>query len=277
MELVPMSQFLEIAIETAREAGAILRNDSGRPKNISYKGEVDLVTETDKRSEALIVSRLRSRFPQHAIIAEEGGGGEPAKARYTWHVDPLDGTTNFAHGYPCVAVSIGLLEDGEPLAAVVLNPFADELFTAERGEGAYLNQKRIHVSPVEKLANSLLATGFPTDQRSRSININYYWEFTLRTHGIRRDGSAALDLCSVACGRFEGFWEFGLKSWDAAAGILMVREAGGAVTDFSGRPYRAGDRELLASNGRIQGEIIQVAADITERLSAGSARFPSAP
>lgn len=269
-----MSHFLEIAIETAREAGAILRNDSAHPKNISYKGEVDLVTETDKRSEALIVSRLRSHFPQHAIIAEEGGGGEPAKARYTWHVDPLDGTTNFAHGYPCVAVSIGLLEDGEPLAAVVFNPFADELFTAERDEGAYLNQKRIHVSSVEKLSKSLLATGFPTDQRARSININYYWEFTLRTHGVRRDGSAALDLCSVACGRFDGFWEFGLKSWDAAAGILMVREAGGVVTDFSGRPYHAGDREMLASNGRIHGEILQVAADITERSSARVGIFP---
>lgn len=277
MEMVLMSHFLEVAVETAREAGTILRNDSARPKNISYKGEVDLVTETDKRSEALIVSRLRSHFPQHAIIAEEGGGGEPAKARYTWHVDPVDGTTNFAHGYPCVAVSIGLLEEGEPLAAVVLNPFTDELFTAERGEGAYLNQKRIHVSQVETLAKSLLATGFPTDHRSRSVNINYYWEFTLRTHGIRRDGSAALDLCAVACGRFEGFWEFGLKSWDAAAGTLIVREAGGVVTDFSGRPYRAGDRELLASNGRVHGEIIQVAADIAERLSAGSARFPAAP
>jgi myo-inositol-1(or 4)-monophosphatase len=258
-----MSQFLEVAIETARQAGAILRDDFQRPKQISYKGEVDIVTESDRRSEALIVSRLRQHFPDHAIIGEEGGG-DGAGAKYCWHVDPLDGTTNFAHGYPCFAVSIGLAEDGQPIAGAVLNPVSDELFAAARGEGAYLNGKRIRVSPVEKLANSLVATGFPTHHRKRSANINYYWEFTLRSHGVRRDGSAALDLCSVACGRFDAFWEFNLNSWDTAAGILLVREAGGTVTDLSGGIYRLGGPQLLASNGRIHAEMQEVAA-IVER------------
>jgi myo-inositol-1(or 4)-monophosphatase len=258
-----MSQFLEVAIETAREAGAILRHEFDRPKQISYKGEVDIVTESDRRSEALIIARLRKRFPDHAIIAEEGGGGGVG-AKYCWHVDPLDGTTNFAHGYPCFAVSIGLAEDGQPVAGAVFNPVSEELFTAARGEGAYLNGKPIRVSAIEKLATSLVATGFPTHHRKRSANINYYWEYTLRSHGVRRDGSAALDLCSVACGRFDAFWEFGLKSWDTAAGVLLVQEAGGKVSDLSGGPYRLGGPQMLASNGRIHGEMQDVAT-IAER------------
>jgi myo-inositol-1(or 4)-monophosphatase len=232
------------------------------------------VTESDKRSESAIVSRLRSRFPQHGVVAEEGGGSGnlAAEARYCWHIDPLDGTTNFAHGYPCFAVSIALLEEGEPIIGVVLNPSSDELFTTMRGEGAYLNQKRIHVSPVETLSKSLVATGFPTHKVRTSTNIQYYWEFTLRTHGVRRDGSAALDLCSVASGRFEAFWEFGLRSWDTAAGMLLVKEAGGNVTDLAGRPYRPGDREILASNGRVHAEMQKVAADILERAATSPPR-----
>jgi myo-inositol-1(or 4)-monophosphatase len=258
--------FLEVAVDAAREAGAILLSEADRPVKITYKGEVDLVTEADRKSEAAVVARLRSHFPLHAIVGEEGGeGGAPAGARYCWYVDPLDGTTNFAHGYPCFAVSIGLLEEGEPLVGVVLDPSRDELFTAMRGEGAYLNSKRIHVSNVEELAKSLVATGFPTHKRSSNPNINYYWQYTLRSHGVRRDGSAALDLCSVACGRFDGFWEFGLKSWDTAAGMLLVREAGGMVTDFRGRPYNLGDYEILASNGHIHTEMQQLAADIAEQ------------
>ena len=259
-----MNEFLKVAIETAQQAGAVLRREFERPKEISYKGEVDIVTESDRRSEAMIVARLRERFPGHAIVAEEGGGAMAAGAKYCWHVDPLDGTTNFAHGYPCFAVSIGLSEDGEPIAGVVFNPVSGELFTAARGDGAYLNEKRIHVSIVEKLATSLVATGFPTHQRKRSANINYYWEFTLRSHGVRRDGSAALDLCSVACGRFDAFWEFSLNSWDTAAGILLVREAGGIVTDIVGGPYHPGGPHLLASNGLIHDEMKEV-ADIAER------------
>ena len=258
-----MNPFLEVAVDIAREAGAILRVEFGRPKEISYKGEVDIVTESDRRSEALIVSRLRKHFPEHGIIAEEGAN--VAGIKYCWHVDPLDGTTNFAHGYPCFAVSIGLIEDGVPIAGVVFNPVSSELFTAARGEGSFLNGTRIHVSSVKELAHSLVATGFPTHHRRQTANINYYWEFTQRSHGVRRDGSAALDLCSVACGRFEAFWEFGLHSWDTAAGILLVREAGGIVTDLADGPHHAGDPEILASNGHIHREFLQVAAGIAER------------
>jgi len=262
-----MNPFLEVAIEAAREAGGILRAEFDRPKKISYKGEVDLVTESDHRSEQVIVARLRKHFPEHAIVAEEGSRGAAASARYCWHIDPLDGTTNFAHGYPCFAVSIAVAEEGRPVVAAVFNPFSGELFTAVRGEGAYLNGKQIHVSPVEKLAHSLVATGFPTHQRKRSGNINYYWEFTLRSHGVRRDGSAALDLCNVASGRFDGFWEFGLNSWDTAAGVLMIEEAGGRVSSLSGQPYELGGADILASNGHIHEEMQRLAAIIAERVA----------
>ncbi|HWG59430.1 MAG TPA: inositol monophosphatase family protein [Candidatus Acidoferrales bacterium] len=268
-----MNPFLDVAMEAAAEAGAMLREACARPKNIAYKGEVDLVTESDRRSEELIVRRLRSRFPDHAIVAEEGGGTEAASARYCWHVDPLDGTTNFAHSYPCFAVSIGLAEAGEPVAGVVLNPISGELFSAARGEGARLNGREIRVSNIEKLATSLVATGFPTRQRASSANIHYYWQFTLQSHGVRRDGSAALDLCSVACGRFEGFWEFGLNSWDTAAGMLIVREAGGMVTDLLGQPYSPGGEHVLATNGRVHGEMQAVAGDIMKRAATASLKF----
>ena len=260
------NQFLEVAVETAIEAGGILLSEFDHPAKISYKGEVDLVTQADRRSEDAIVGRLRGYFPKHAIVAEEGGGQE-GDGRHRWIVDPLDGTTNFAHGYPCFAVSIGFEEEGELLAGVVYQPITKELFTASRGEGAYLNERRIQVSQIDHLSTSLLATGFPSIKRARNPNIHYYWNFTLRSHGVRRDGSAALDLASVACGRFDGFWEFGLHAWDTAAGVLLVREAGGVVTNFSGQPYHVGDYETLASNGRIHMELRQVAAEIEEQIA----------
>jgi myo-inositol-1(or 4)-monophosphatase len=262
-----MNSFLEVAVDAAREAGSILLQEFDRPVKISYKGEVDIVTQADRRSEEAIVTRLRTHFPKHAIVAEEGGGSE-SSSRFRWHVDPLDGTTNFAHGYPCFAVSIGLEESGELIAGVVYQPVSQELFTAAKGEGAHLNQKKIQVSPIDKLATSLLVTGFPSVKRSLNPNIHYYWDFTLRSHGVRRDGSAAMDLASVACGRFEGFWEFGLHSWDTAAGVLLVREAGGTVTQFDGQPYKLGDRELLASNGHVHAEMQSVAASIAERAAS---------
>jgi myo-inositol-1(or 4)-monophosphatase len=262
-----MNPFLEPAIEIAREAGSILLSEFSRPVQISYKGEVDLVTGADKRSELAIVTFLRKHFPAHAIVAEEGGGQE-TDSPYRWHIDPLDGTTNFAHGYPCFAVSIGLEEAGELIAGVIYQPVAQELFTAAKGEGAYLNGKPIKVSGIERLRTSLLATGFPSVKRAANPNIYYYWDFTLRSHGVRRDGSAAMDLAAVACGRFEGFWEFGLHSWDTAAGVLLVREAGGRVTTFSGEDYRPGDHETLASNGLLHEEMRQVASDIGERAAA---------
>jgi myo-inositol-1(or 4)-monophosphatase len=260
-----MNQFLDVAIAAAREAGAVLLAEHSRPQKISYKGDVDLVTETDKRSEAIVVGRLRREFPDHRIVAEEGSSGATAASRYEWHVDPLDGTTNFAHGYPCFAVSIALLEDGAPLVGVVFNSIADELFSAARGQGAFLNQKPIHVSSAQRMAVSLVATGFPTHKRGDNLNIHYYWHFTLHSHGVRRDGSAALDLCSVACGRFEAFWEFGLKSWDTAAGILIVNEAGGKVTDLNGGPYHPGGPDLLVTNGHIHAEMQQMMAEIAAR------------
>lgn len=267
-----MNPYLEVAQEAALLGGRILLSEFDRPPSISYKGEVDIVTQADRRSEEAVVTMIRTRFPQHAIVAEEGGGYE-ADSPFRWHVDPLDGTTNFAHGYPCFAVSIGLEEAGELIAGVVYQPITKELFTAVKGEGAYLNQKRIHVSKVDRLATSLLCTGFPSAKRIKSPNIHYYWDFTMRSHGVRRDGSAAMDLAAVACGRFDGFWEFGLHSWDTAAGTLLVREAGGMVTTVSGRPYRPGDPDTWASNGLIHEEMREVAVEIGERAAQRQGTF----
>jgi myo-inositol-1(or 4)-monophosphatase len=262
-----MNDFLDVAVEAALEAGEILVSEFSRPVQITYKGDVDLVTQADRRSEEAVVSRLRTHFPKHAIVAEEGSGLETGSP-FRWFIDPLDGTTNFAHGYPCFAVSIGLEEAGELIVGVIYQPITRELFTSAKGEGAYLNRKRIQVSKIDRLATSLLVTGFPSVKRMQNPNIHYYWDFTLRSHGVRRDGSAAMDLASVACGRFEGFWEFGLHPWDTAAGTLLVREAGGMVTTFSGEPYRPGDRESVATNGRIHEEMLRLGADIAERTAA---------
>ena len=260
-----MNEYLKVAIEAAREAGAVLRAEFYRPKQISYKGEVDIVTESDRRSEALIVARLREHFPSHAIIAEEGGGAAASGAKYCWHVDPLDGTTNFAHGYPCFCVSMGLARNNELVLGVIYSPVYDELFTAQRGEGAHFNGKRIRCSRIDSLKNSLLCTGFPNHKRHAHPNIYYYWDFTLKSHGVRRDGSAALDLAYVAAGRFDGFWEFGLMPWDSAAGVVLVEEAGGTISDLEGRPYTLGGKSILASNGLIHAEMKQVAAEIAKR------------
>ena len=262
-----MTSFLDVAVEAALEGGEILVAEFHRPLEITYKGDVDLVTQADRKSEKAIVARLRSHFPEHTIVAEEGGGLETASS-YKWFVDPLDGTTNFAHGYPCFAVSIGLEHAGELVAGAIYQPISRELFTAEKGAGAYLNSKRISVSKIDRLATSLLVTGFPSIKRTQNPNIHYYWDFTLRSHGVRRDGSAAMDLAAVACGRFEGFWEFGLHPWDTAAGVLLVREAGGVVTDFAGKPYHPGDHETVASNGLIHDQMRSTAADINERTAA---------
>jgi myo-inositol-1(or 4)-monophosphatase len=259
--------YLQAATEIAREAGQILREEFARPANISYKGdEVDLVTQADKHSESAIVARLTELFPNHAIAAEEGTGHESASGSgYRWHVDPLDGTTNFAHGYPYFCVSLALAQHDVLLAAVVYNPIYEELYTAARGEGAALNGKAIRASKIATLSTSLLCTGFPTHNRNASPNLRYYGDFTMRSHGVRRDGSAALDLACVAAGRFEGFWEFGLKAWDTAAGVLLVEEAGGKVTDFFGQPYRLGGPVILATNGLIHDEMRAVAKTIAQR------------
>jgi myo-inositol-1(or 4)-monophosphatase len=272
-EILMSEDYLKAAVEVAREAGAILREEFDRPLQISYKGDVDLVTQADKRSEAAIVKRLTEYFPEHAIAAEEGSGHESVSdSEYRWHVDPLDGTTNFAHSYPCFCVSIGLARRDAVIAGVVFNPFYGELFAAARGEGATLNGKRIQVSKVPTLSTSLLCTGFPVHKRLANPNIHYYWDFTLRSHGVRRDGSAALDLACVAAGRFDGFWELGLQKWDTAAGVLLVEEAGGMVSDFSGQPYHLGGPAILATNGTIHEEMREVAFEISQRDPAAPLR-----
>jgi myo-inositol-1(or 4)-monophosphatase len=257
--------YLEAAVEIAQEAGKILVEELSRPLDIRYKGdEVDLVTQADKRSEERIVARLTKYFPDHAVAAEEGTGKETS-SEFRWHVDPLDGTTNFAHGYPCFCVSIALAQRDTLLAAVVFNPFYSELFTAARGEGAAFNGRRIHVSKVASLSTSLLCTGFPVRNRKASPNLQYYGDFTQRSHGVRRDGSAALDLACVAMGRFDAFWEFNLQKWDTAAGVLLVEEAGGRVSDFEGKPYQLGGPVVLATNGLIHEEMCLVAREISRR------------
>jgi len=258
------NHYLDIAIETALEAGQILREEFERPPDIAYKGDVDLVTQADKRSERAIVAKISQYFPDHSISAEEGLG-HVRSSEFRWHVDPLDGTTNFAHKYPCFSVSIALAQNGSVLAGVVYNPISNELFAGASGQGATLNGKQISVSQVATLSTSLLCTGFPVHKRRASNNIHYYYNFTLRSHGVRRDGSAALDLASVACGRFDGFWEFGLNAWDTAAGILLVREAGGAISDFHGADYVLGGPVVLATNSRIHQEMRLAALAISER------------
>ncbi len=248
----------------AREAGARLRDFFAQGVETEYKGDVDLVTVADRTVEKLIRGRLGEAFPEHGVYGEEGTR-ERMDGDFRWYVDPLDGTTNFAHGFPQFCVSLGLEqrsagqkpdEDGTLVAGVIYDPLRDELFTAERGRGAFLNGKALHVSTTKELAEALVATGFPSRKRHSSPNIHFYQEFTLRSHGVRRAGSAALDLAYVAAGRMEAFWEFNLNTWDTAAGILLVEEAGGQVTDFSGNHYRLDSQEILASNGFIHREMV---------------------
>ena len=249
-------QFVPAMAEIAREAGTLLMGYFHRRVKVEYKGDVDLVTEADRASEALITKRIRKRWPDHNILGEEGTRSEQG-SEYRWYVDPLDGTTNFAHGFPVFCVSLALEYRDERVAAVILDPTREEMFTAEQGGGAFLNGKPIHVSSVGNLAECLVATGFPSHKRHKNPNIFFYHQITLKTHGVRRAGSAALDLCDVACGRFDGFWEFNLNPWDTAAGVLIVQEAGGQVTRFDGQPFRIDSRETLASNGRVHEALLQ--------------------
>jgi myo-inositol-1(or 4)-monophosphatase len=254
--------YLETAVDIAREAGALLANYFERRVAFELKGEFDLVTEADRASETLVVERLRSHFPSHSIVAEEGGGTEQS-SDYRWFVDPLDGTTNFAHGFPMFNVTLGLERGGELVAGVIYDPIRQEMFTAERGAGAYLNNRRVHVSAARRLADSLSSTGFPSRKRHHNINIHFYYQLAMASHGVRRTGSAALDLAYVACGRLDFFWEFGLKPWDMAAGILLVQEAGGRVSDMRGDPHCVTASEhLLAGNGLLHEEVLAIFQEI---------------
>lgn len=250
-------------IEIAREAGALLMEYFRERVKVEYKGDVDLVTVADRKSEALILERIRGRWPSHDILGEEGGLHEQG-SDYRWYVDPLDGTTNFAHAFPVFCVSLGVEHKGKRIAGVIYDPTRDEMFAAELGGGAYLNNQRIQVSKVSTLSESLVATGFPSHKRHKNPNIFFYHQITLRSHGVRRAGSAALDLCSAACGRFDAFWEFNLNPWDTAAGVLMVEEAGGRVTDFRGEPFQIASRETMASNGLVHDEMLAEFAAIFE-------------
>jgi myo-inositol-1(or 4)-monophosphatase len=252
-----MESYLDTAVEIARQAGALLAQLFEQPLEISYKRPSDLVTDADRRSEALIVDRLRSYFPEHAIVGEEGGG-QKTGSDYCWYVDPLDGTTNFAHGFPVFSVSLGLAHRGEIIAGVVHDPAREELFSAERGAGACLNGKRLRVSKVASLSESLLATGFPPSAQDNELNMQLFSRLTKLSHGIRRAGSAALDLCSVAAGRLEGFWELKLNPWDKAAGSLVVTEAGGRVSDLQGGPFKLLGDEIVTSNGLVHDEMCRV-------------------
>jgi myo-inositol-1(or 4)-monophosphatase len=239
----------------AREAGALLMDFFRRRVKIEYKGDADLVTVADRKSEALILERIRKQFPSHDVMGEEGARIESG-SDYRWYVDPLDGTTNFAHGFPVFCVSLAVQCRGQGAAGVVYDPTRNEMFTAEQGRGAFLNGQPIRVSSTAGLAECLVGTGFPSHKRHKSPNIYFYHQITLRTHGVRRAGSAALDLCNVACGRFDGFWEFNLNPWDTAAGVLIVQEAGGRVTNFAGGPFELDSRETLASNGLVHDALV---------------------
>jgi len=256
--------FAAPASAIALEAGALLRDYYSRGVTTEYKSDVDLVTEADRASEKLIVERLHALFPEHGVYGEEGTRSNIDR-EYRWYIDPLDGTTNFAHSFPVFCVSMGLerrtpslaaSQDGELIAGIVYDPLRDELFTTERGKGAYLNGARIHVSRIADLAEALLATGFPSRKRHDNPNIHFYQEFTLRSHGVRRAGSAALDLAYTACGRVDAYWEFNLNPWDTSAGALLVLEAGGSVTTFDGGPFRLDSREVLATNSLLRDELL---------------------
>jgi len=254
--------YLETAAEIARESGALLANYFERRVAYETKGEFDLVTEADRASEKLVVERLRTHFPSHRIVAEEGGGHQSA-SEYCWYVDPLDGTTNFAHSFPVFNVTLGLECAGEMVAGVVYDPMRQEMFTAERGAGAYLNNRRVRVSGVKRVADSLASTGFPTRQRRHNVNIHFYYQLAMASHGVRRTGSAAVDLAYVACGRLDFFWEFGLKPWDMAAGTLLVEEAGGRVSDmFGARHNLTASDHVLADNGALHAEVLAAFGEI---------------
>lgn len=258
------------AAEIAIAAGALVRNYYDSAVETEYKGDVDLVTEADRASERLIVKLLHQHFPSHGIYGEEGTR-DRIDNEYRWYIDPLDGTTNFAHRYPVFCISMGLEhrpaglrsdQDGAIVAGVIYDPMREELFVAERGRGAYLDGRRIHVSTTADLSEGLFATGFPSRKRHENPNIHFYQEITLRSHGVRRAGSAALDLAYTACGRFDGYWEFNLNPWDTSAGVLLVEEAGGVVTSFDGTGFQLNSREVLASNRILHPRLQALFADM---------------
>jgi myo-inositol-1(or 4)-monophosphatase len=259
-------KFLTVAWDAANVAGEIIREKWQQPKTIDYKGSVDLVTSLDRETEQKIVKLIRRNFTNHAILAEEETDVEGKDTEYRWIIDPLDGTTNFAHSYPQVSISIALEQSGQVILGLVYDPLRRECFRAIKDRGATLNGKPIRTSVVTELDKALLATGFPYDRREKAdFYLTFFKAFLTRCQGIRRNGSAALDLCYVACGRLDGFWELMLKPWDVAAGALIVAEAGGALSDFSGNNFSIWGNETLASNSIIHREMVQIASETTQK------------
>jgi myo-inositol-1(or 4)-monophosphatase len=269
-----LQEYARQAEAIAREAGAILRARYGQPHDIRYKGILDLVTEADRESEALIVERIRHAFPDHDLVGEEGSRGQAAGARWRWYIDPLDGTTNFAHGLPTFAVSLGLEDREGPAVGVVYDPMRDELFAASRGGGATLNEEPIRVSQTPALIGSLLSTGFSYDLERRAWQAATWFDLMQRVQSIRQMGAAALHLCYVAAGRLDGYWEYDISAWDVSAGAVIVTEAGGVVTRLAGDPFRSDGRQILASNGQIHGAFQAVvelhASEPQEPLASGA-------
>ena len=259
--MLDLNKAFDFAIATVQEAGAVLRDYYRNGVTVKYKGEIDLITEADRASEELILKRIRSAYPDCAILSEESGASANPSP-YVWIADPLDGTTNFAHRLPIFSVTLALVVNGVIEVGATYDPISDELYTAQRGQGAYLNGERLHVSAVPTLDKALLVTGFPYDRRTNpNNNIKQFTDFSLRAQGVLRLGSAALDLGAVAAGRLDGYWEWGINPWDVAAGMLMVAEAGGQVTMPDGLPLDLYARKIVASNGLIHNEMVQVLAD----------------
>ncbi|MBF0104439.1 MAG: inositol monophosphatase [Deltaproteobacteria bacterium] len=250
-------EFFAVAVSTAKEVGAYQRSQFGHDLKIEFKGTIDIVTEVDKKSEELILKTIRQHYPEHDVLAEEGSG-ERKDSEYKWIIDPLDGTTNFAHGYPQFAVSIGLEIGGEIIAGVVYDPMRDELFRAFKGEGAYLNDRPIRVSHTEKLEHAMIATGFAYNIRKHiDEHLRYFKDVIMKAQAVRRAGSASLDICHVASGRFDGFWELNLFPWDTAAGVIIAKEAGAKITRFDGAPYTVYEKDILITNAVIHGEMVK--------------------
>lgn len=251
-------KFYDIAISVAKEAGSYQKEKFGSELKIEFKGAIDLVTEVDKKSEQIILNGIQDNFPEHDIMAEEGGG-ERKDSAYKWIVDPLDGTTNFAHRLPLFAVSIALEFKGKIIGGVVYNPIYDELFCAFKGEGAYLNNKKIKVTNTNTLDHAMIATGFAYNLRKNiSKHIVHFQNVIVKAQAVRRLGSAAIDICYLACGRFDGFWELNLFPWDTAAGTIIAEEAGALVSRFDGSPYTVYEKDLLITNSKIHAEMIKV-------------------
>jgi len=259
MSTADYSDFGKAMVEVTKKAGDFVQTKwASSTHNFSYKVDREIVTEVDLQSQEILVTEIQKRFPAHGILAEENDMDIVGDKEYKWIIDPIDGTTNFAHSYPCFCVSVGLEHMGEIVAGAVYDPTREEMFRAVVGGGAFLNDRQIHVSKAQKLQDSLLCTGFPYDLRESSTNLKEFCKFALCSQGIRRDGSAALDLCYVACGRFDGFWEMTLKPWDIAGGYMIIKEAGGKITSCTGGKLSIYGQPVLATNGQIHDEMLGI-------------------